>query len=213
MIVYYRVSTQRQSRSGLGLEAQRRAVTRFAVSEGLAIVAEFIEVETGSGADALAQRPQLAAALAQAKKLKCPVIVAKLDRLSRDVAFIAVLMAQKVPFIVAELGADADPYMLHVYAALAKKERRMISKRTKDALRAAKARGVILGNAKQAEANRNGADAFAESLRPIVAPIINLTSRRIAKVLNDRGIKTPTGKAWRSVAVLRLIERLKGTAH
>jgi len=103
--------------------------------------------------------------------------------------------------------------MLHIYAALAEKERPMISRRTKDALRAAKARGVILGNAKQAEANRNGADAFAESLRPIVAPIINLTSRRIAKVLNDRGIKTPTGKAWRSVAVLRLIERLKDTAQ
>jgi resolvase-like protein len=95
MIVYYRVSAQRQGRSGLGLEAQRSAVTRFAESGGLAIVAEFIEVETGSGADALAQRPQLAAALAQAKKLKCPVIVAKLDRLSRDVAFIAGLMAQK----------------------------------------------------------------------------------------------------------------------
>ena len=114
MIAYYRVSTQRQIRSGLGLEAQRSAVTRFAESEGLAIVAEFIEVETGSGADALAQRPQLAAALAQAKKLKCPVIVAKLDRLSRDVAFIAGLMVQKVPFIVAELGADCDRFMLHI---------------------------------------------------------------------------------------------------
>ncbi len=213
MIAYYRVSTQRQIRSGLGLEAQRSAVTRFAESEGLAIVAEFIEVETGSGADALAQRPQLAAALAQAKKLKCPVIVAKLDRLSRDVAFIAGLMAQKVPFIVAELGADCDPFMLHIYAALAEKERRMISRRTKDALRAAKPCGVILGNTKQAEANRNGAEAFAESLRPIVAPIINLTSRRIAKVLNDRGIKTSTGKAWQSVSVQRLIERLKDTAQ
>src|SRR6266850_7312776 len=146
MIVYYRVSTQRQGRSGLGLEAQRSAVTRFAESEGLAIVAEFIEVETGSGADALAQRPQLAAALAQAKKLKCPVIVAKLDRLSRDVAFIAGLMAQRVPFIVAELGADCDPFMLHIYAALAEKERRQISERTRAALASRKLQGTKLGN-------------------------------------------------------------------
>jgi DNA invertase Pin-like site-specific DNA recombinase len=119
-------------------------------------------------------------------------------------------MAQKVPFIVAELGADCDPFMLHIYTALAEKERRMISQRTKDALRAAKARGVILSSAKQAEANRNDADAFAEGLRPIVAPFIHLSSRRVAKVLNDRGIKSPTGKAWQSVAVLRLVERLKG---
>jgi DNA invertase Pin-like site-specific DNA recombinase len=209
MIVYYRVSTQRQGRSGLGLEAQRAAVTRFADAEGLAIAGEFIEIETGKGADALAQRPQLAAALAQAKKLKCPVIVAKLDRLSRDVAFIAGLMAQKVPFIVAELGADCDPFMLHIYAALAEKERRMISQRTKDALRAAKARGVMLGNPEQAKANQQVAKDFAESLRPIVAPFINLSSRRIASVLNAQGVKSPTGKAWKSVTVLRLIERLK----
>ena len=97
--------------------------------------------------------------------------------------------------------------------ALAEKERRMIPQRTKDALRAAKTRGVILGNAKQAEANRSDADAFAESLRPIVAPFIHLSSRRIAKVLNDRGIKSPTGKAGQSVTVLRLVERLKGESR
>jgi DNA invertase Pin-like site-specific DNA recombinase len=156
--------------------------------------------------------PQSAAALAQAKKLKCPVIVAKLDRLSHDVAFIAGLMTQKVPFIVAELGADADPIMLHIYPALAEKDRRMISAQTKAARRATKARGVALGIAKQAKQSRADT-AFAESLRPIIAPFINLSSRRIAKVLNDRGIKTPTGKAWQSVAVLRLIERLKDTAQ
>jgi DNA invertase Pin-like site-specific DNA recombinase len=99
------------------------------------------------------------------------------------------------------------------HTALAEKERRMIPQRTKDALRAAKTRGVILGNAKQAEANRSDADAFAESLRPIVAPFIHLSSRRIAKVLNDRGIKSPTGKAWQSVTVLRLVERLKGESR
>lgn len=132
-IAYYRVSTQRQGRSGLGIEAQRAAVARFADAEGVAIVQEFTEVETGKGADALDRRPQLAAALSQARQAKCPVIVAKLDRLSRDVAFIAGLMVQRVPFIVAELGADADPFMLHLYAALAEKERRLISKRTKAA--------------------------------------------------------------------------------
>jgi DNA invertase Pin-like site-specific DNA recombinase len=209
MIVYYRVSTQKQGRSGLGLEAQRGTVTRFAEAEGLSIAAEFIEVETGKGSDALARRPQLAAALAAAKKLKCAVIVAKLDRLSRDVAFIAGLMAQRVPFIVAELGADADPFMLHIYAALAEKERRMISERTRHALAAAKARGVTLGNPEQAKANADHADAFAESLREIVWPYINLSSRRLAAFLNAQGVKTPTGKAWQSATALRLVERLK----
>ena len=214
MIAYYRVSTGRQGRSGLGLEAQRATIERFAAAEGMAIAGEFVEVETGKGADALAKRPKLAAALADAKKLKCPVIVAKLDRLSRDVAFIAGLMAQRVPFIVAELGASADPFMLHIYAALAEQERRMISERTKHALAAAKARGVVLGNPGQAIANADQADAFAESLREIVWPIINLSSRRIAAYLNTQGVKSHTGKAWQSATVLRLVERLtsKGNA-
>jgi DNA invertase Pin-like site-specific DNA recombinase len=126
-VAYYRVSTQRQGRSGLGIEAQRAAVARFAEAEGMIILQEFTEIETGKGADALDRRPQLNAALALARQTKCPVVVAKLDRLSRDVAFIAGLMVQRVPFIVAELGADADPFMLHLYAALAEKERRLIS--------------------------------------------------------------------------------------
>src|SRR5262245_38071686 len=130
IVVYTRVSTARQGRSGLGFEAQSEAVRRFAEAEGYAIVAAFAEVETGKGSNALDQRPQLAKALAEAKRLGCPVLVAKLDRLSRDVAFVAGLMAQRVPFIVAELGADADPFMLHLYAALAEKERSMISRRT-----------------------------------------------------------------------------------
>ena len=141
-VAYYRVSTQRQGRSGLGLEAQRTAVARFAETEGITLLAEFTEVETGKGADALDRRPQLAAALATARQEKCPVLVAKLDRLSRDVAFIAGLMAQRVPFIVAELGADADPFMLHLYAALAEKERRQISERTRAALASRKAQGA-----------------------------------------------------------------------
>src|SRR5262249_41363888 len=125
VIAYMRVSTQRQGRSGLGLEAQRTAIVRFAEAEGLRLASEFIEVETGKGTDALETRPQLKAALAAARKQRCPVCVAKLDRLSRDVAFISGLMAQRVPFVVAELGIDTDPFILHLYAALAEKERRM----------------------------------------------------------------------------------------
>src|SRR5687768_14864219 len=141
-IAYLRVSTQRQGRSGLGIEAQRAAVARFAEAEGYAIAGEFVEVETGKGADALDRRPQLAAALAAARRAKCPVIVAKLDRLSRDVAFVSGLMAQRVPFVVAELGADADPFMLHLYAALAEKERSLVAQRTRAALAAKKAAGA-----------------------------------------------------------------------
>jgi DNA invertase Pin-like site-specific DNA recombinase len=208
LIPYYRVSTQRQGRSGLGLEAQRAAVTRFAEAEGLTIGPEFIEIETGKGADALDRRPQLAAALAEAKRRKASVVVAKLDRLSRDVAFIAGLMAQRVPFVVAELGIDADPFMLHVYAALAEKERAMISTRTKAALAAAKARGKVLGNAKQAAANRETAIENAEALRPILAPIINLSATRIAAILNERKISAPRGGRWQATTVLRVLDRL-----
>src|SRR3954471_11573637 len=145
-VAYYRVSTRQQQRSGLGIEAQRAAVQRFAEAENLRIIAEFVEAETGKGADALDRRPQLAAALAVAKSAKCSVLVSKLDRLSRDVAFVAGLMAQRVPFMVAELGRDADPFMMHLYAALAEKDRRLISERTKAALAAKKANGAWLGN-------------------------------------------------------------------
>jgi DNA invertase Pin-like site-specific DNA recombinase len=116
-IAYYRVSTAQQGRSGLGIKAQRAAVLRFAESEGINLVGERTEIETGKGADALERRPELAAALADARKAKCPVLVAKLDRLSRDVHFISGLMSHRVPFIVAELGTDADPFMLHLYAS------------------------------------------------------------------------------------------------
>src|SRR3981189_1663487 len=145
-VAYYRVSTKQQQRSGLGIEAQRATVTRFAEAERLTIVAEFVEIETGKGADAIDRRPQLAAALAAARGAKCSVLVSKLDRLSRDVAVVSGLMAQRVPFIVAELGRDADPFVLHLYAALAEKERRLISDRTKAALAVKKAQGAKLGN-------------------------------------------------------------------
>jgi DNA invertase Pin-like site-specific DNA recombinase len=210
-ITYIRVSTQRQGKSGLGLEAQRAAIARFCEAENFRLSCEFIEVETGKGADALDRRPQLAAALAAAKKAACPVIVAKLDRLSRDVAFIAGLMAQRVPFIVTELGANADPFMLHIYAALAEQERRMISARTKAALSAARDRGVTLGNQAQANANAHEALIFALTLRPVLQPFLNLgmSSRNIADTLNSRGVKTREGGLWQSATVLRLIKRLR----
>jgi DNA invertase Pin-like site-specific DNA recombinase len=154
LIAYHRVSTQRQGRSGLGLEAQRKAISSFAEQEGFTIVAEFTEVETGKGADALDKRPQLAAALKVAKKARCSVAAARLDRLSRDVHFISGLMVHRVPFIVTALGKDVDPFMLHIYAAVAQQERAMISRRTKEALQAAKARGVKLGRQEIADVNR-----------------------------------------------------------
>jgi DNA invertase Pin-like site-specific DNA recombinase len=130
---------------------RRDGLARFAASEDFAVIREFVEVETGKGADALDRRPQLAAALAEAHRRKCAVAVAKLDRLSRDVHFISGLMAERVQFIVAELGADVDPFILHLFAALAEKERGMIATRTRDALARAKARGVKLGGPKLAE--------------------------------------------------------------
>jgi DNA invertase Pin-like site-specific DNA recombinase len=175
-VAYYRVSTQRQGRSGLGVEAQRVAVARFAEQEDIALIGEFTEIETGKGWDALDRRPQLAEALATARRERCPVIVAKLDRLSRDVAFVAGLMANRVPFIVAELGADADAFMLHLYAALAEKERRLISERTRAALASRKQSGTRLGNptnvqeaaTKGRRASINEAAQFAEKVLPVI---------------------------------------------
>jgi DNA invertase Pin-like site-specific DNA recombinase len=134
LIAYCRVSTSRQGKSGLGLEAQQGAITRFAEAEGYAIVRQAIEIETGKGADALDRRPVLAEAIGEARKRKCSIVVARLDRLSRDVHFISGLMAHRVPFIVTVLGSDVDPFLLHLYAALAEKEAKLISARTKAAL-------------------------------------------------------------------------------
>jgi DNA invertase Pin-like site-specific DNA recombinase len=208
IIAYIRVSTERQGRSGLGLDAQRKAVEAFAAAEGFEIVDTFVEVETGKGNDALARRPQLAAALKAARKLKAPIAVAKLDRLSRDVAFIAGLMAQKVPFIVTALGRNVDPFMLHVYAALAEQERRMISERTKAALAAAKARGVKLGNQALADANKAAAAARDAELRPVLVSLAGKSYRDIATELTARSIASARGGAWNAMTVLRAMKRL-----
>jgi len=219
IVAYYRVSTAKQGSSGLGLEAQRETVNRFAEAEGLEVVAERVEVETGKGADALERRPVLAAALTQAKAMGASVAVAKLCRLSRDVAFISSLMAQRVPFIVAELGADADPFTLHLYAALAEKERAMISERTKAALAAAKARGQQLGGyrggpkvdtAAGRAARSKKAKEFAERLRPVLEPLREqgLALRQIGAELTKRGIQTAAGGQWSADAVKSVLARL-----
>ena len=223
VIAYLRVSTQRQHRSGLGIDAQRTVIDHFAARESLTVAAEFVEAETGKGTDALDRRPQLAAALAAAKAAKCCVVVAKLDRLSRDVAFVAGLMAQRVPFMVAELGRDADPFMLHLYAALAEKERRLIAERTKAALAAKKAGGARLGNSRNlAHAGSigraaliNAADEFATDLNPVLRTIRAngaITLASMALELNLRGIKSARGGKWQRSSVRNLLERTKQPA-
>jgi DNA invertase Pin-like site-specific DNA recombinase len=136
------------------------------------------------------------------------VVVAKLDRLSRDVHFISGLMSKRVPFIVCQLGVNVDPFMLHIYAALAEKERAMISERTKAALGAAKERGVKLGGPKGAAMQKDRALAYAERLRAVVTPMAGLPTRSIAAALNLEHIKTPTGGEWQSETVRRLLKRL-----
>jgi len=215
LVSYLRVSTAQQGKSGLGLEAQRAAVTKFAADNGMHVLEEFVEVETGKGADALDRRPQLATALKVARKNKCAVAVAKLDRLSRDVHFISGLMSHKVPFVVAELGPNVDPFTLHIYAALAQQERLMISQRTRVGLAAAKARGtnkkgepLVLGNANLAKANRTAALDRAETLRPEFAATVTMSAHKVADALNNRKIETPTGRPWSAKTVLRVRERL-----
>ena len=219
-IEYVRVSTRSQGRSGLGLEAQREAIQRFCNAERFHIAESFVEIESAKG-DTLAHRPKLQAALKAARKIKdldyrcAPIIVAKLDRLSRDVHFISGLMTERVPFICADLGRDTDPFLLHIYAAFAEKERRMISIRTKEGLARAKARGVKLGGEnEQSRKAKEEAMAFAASLRPIIEQFAaeDMSMTQIAHELNKRRIKTAGrggvhGK-WHSQTVKRLIERL-----
>ena len=221
-VAYIRVSTSQQGRSGLGLEAQKAALARFAAAEGFDITAEHVEIETGKGADALERRPQLAAALGAARRRKCPIIVAKLDRLSRDVHFISGLMVHKVPFVVCELGADIDPFVLHLFAALAQKERALISQRTKEALKAAKDRGQVLGNPNldavrrlAAAATRAEADRYAENVLPIIRQVqaSGVTSLRgIAAALTARGVATARGGQWSAMQVSNLLRRGGGTS-
>jgi DNA invertase Pin-like site-specific DNA recombinase len=207
IIAYYRVSTARQGRSGLGLEAQRKAVTAYAAQNALTIAEEFTEVETGKGADALERRPVFAEALRKAKKLKATIAVAKLDRLSRDVAFISTLMSNKVDFVTVD-DPTKSPFMLHIKAAVAQEERRLISQRTREALAEAKKRGRKLGNQRQADANKAAAAARDTQLEPVLDTMRKLPYREIAQKLNDRGIPSPRGGAWHATTVRRSMKRL-----
>jgi len=217
LVTYLRVSTSQQGRSGLGLEAQRDTLVRFAEAEGFEIVREYVEVETGKGSDALERRPQLASALAEASRRHCAVAVAKLDRLSRDVHFISGLMAHRVAFLVAELGSDVDPFILHLFAALAEKERALISVRTKAALKAAKARGVKLGSPtldyardKAVSRIKMNADQHASNVWPLIRDIQRAgatTLRQVAEALNARGIPTPRGGRWYATSVKNSLAR------
>ena len=221
-IAYTRVSTKSQSRSGLGLDAQKTAIEQFAQREGLTIKAWYSEAESGKGADALNLRPQLSAALTAARKAKGAIVVAKLDRLSRDVHFISGLMVHKVPFIVTELGIKTDPFELHLRAAFAEEERRKISQRTKAALASAKARGTKLGMAARSkrrvreisalggEANKVAAMANAETLRKSVAASLEggRSLRAAAEWLNDCHIASPGGGRWHAPSLLKAARRL-----
>lgn len=201
-ISYLRVSTDKQGERGYGLEAQRRAVADF-IGDG-ELVAEFVEVESGKRHD---NRPRLAAALAAARKHKARLVIAKLDRLARNVAFIASLMEEGVEFVCCDMPS-ASPFMLHIYAAVAEEERRMISSRTKAALAAAKARGVVLGNAEQAAANRAGAVSRAQAISDTLRSLSALSARAAAAALNDGAIVTPTGRPWSAKTVGRVRGRL-----
>lgn len=202
-IAYYRVSTDKQGDRGYGLDAQRRAVLDY-LAAGAELVAEFTEVESGKRHE---NRPELQKALAAAKKLKAKLVIAKLDRLARNVAFIAGMMEQGVDFVCCDMPS-ATPFMLHVYAAVAEEERRMIAIRTKAGLAAAKARGVILGNARQAADNRAAAVARAQAIKPHLDEYEQLSARHAAALLNESGIATPSGAPWSHKTVARARVRI-----
>ena len=176
-------------------------------AEGYRFSETFTEVESGKhGED---HRPALAKALDRARKERAPIIVAKLDLLSRDVHYISGLMKHRVPFVVTELGADTDPFLLHLYAALAEKERKLISERTKVALKAAKARGVTLGGlrAKGIEYQQQAKER-AYGLAGVFAELSGLSARKAAEELNARGVPTPSGGKWHATQVIRVRGRL-----
>lgn len=207
-ISYCRVSTDKQGSSGLGLEAQQEAVRRYVEGVGGTLLAEHIEIESGK----CSSRPILAGAIAACRRTKADLVIAKLDRLSRSVAFTAALMEGDVAFVACDMPA-ANKFMLHLMAAFAQHEREQISARTKAALAAAKARGVMLGSygRQLAASNRAAADAFAEGLRENVEGLLGSGCVRlqdVAERLNDAGFATREGSKWGPTAVQRVLRRL-----
>jgi len=215
-VTYLRVSTERQGQSGLGLEAQRAAVAAHVLGRG-EVVAEFVEVESGKRSD----RPELARALAEAKRAGAMLLIAKLDRLARNVAFIANLLESGVEVTAADMP-EANRFLLHVMAAVAEHEAQAISDRTRAALAAAKARGVALGWSipgrageqrhaahKGAQSNARKADQHAANVLPVIRQIAahDASLRQIADELNKRGIKTARGGLWYAATVRNIIAR------
>jgi len=217
-VAYYRVSTDKQGRSGLGLEAQRVAVEAHVAGARGAVYAEFLEVESGRKRD----RPQLAAALTAARVHRAVLVIAKLDRLARNVHFVSGLMESGVEFVAADMPT-VNRLTVHILAAVAEEEARMISARTKAALTAAKARGVRLGNPNllagspaQARAANAVRISWAQARAADVLPFIEqarragaITLQQLANALAARGIPTPSGrgKLWHPVQVARIIAR------
>lgn len=213
-VTYYRVSTQRQGTSGLGLDAQRQTVAQYLSGAHRTTVGSFTEVETGKGSNALSKRPQLRLALEMCKKTGATLLIAKLDRLSRSVNFVSGLMESKVSFVACDLP-EANQLTIHIMAAFAEHEARRISERTRDALAAAKARGVVLGatgpaNLKTCNDQRqHKAHEFLERLRPVLEGMKaqELTRRAMVERLNALGIKAPMGGAWSLGQIQRLVKR------
>ncbi len=213
-VAYYRVSTDRQGKSGLGLEAQRNAVMDYLNGGAWDLVEEFVEVESGKHSD----RPKLTQALEACRKAKAKLVIAKLDRLSRNLAFIATLMESGVEFVAVD-NPHANKLTVHILAAVAQHEREMISERTKAALQAAKARGKKLGNPRLAEAAQRGvealkagADQFAANVLPVIREIQKsgaVSANAIAAKLNERGVKTARGGKWTHVQVGKTIARAR----
>ncbi len=210
-IIYTRVSSKEQGKSGLSLFAQSDTCHQFATSNRFVIIGEYSEV--ASGKEGIDKRIQLSAALLQAKKTKSIIIISKLDRLSRDVAFISALMSNGVPFIVVELGVNTDPFTLHLYAALAEKERSLISQRTKAALAACKkplGNRTNLSTAQSLGASANAAksSSFKSTLLPLVQPLRDQgqSLAYIANYLNLLKIKSARGGEWSAKTVSRIFE-------
>ena len=209
-VAYYRVSTDRQGRSGLGLDAQRAAVAAYIAGQG-ELAGEFTEIESGKKAD----RPQLAAALDLAVRRRAVLVIARLDRLARNVALIANLMDSRVEFVACDMP-QANRLTLHILAAVAEHEREMISQRTKAALAAAKVRGTRLGSPDATKARtlasvklRADAARFAGAVLPVIDSLKaeGLGLRAIARELERRGIKTARGGAWAAATVRAIMLR------
>jgi DNA invertase Pin-like site-specific DNA recombinase len=213
-VAYYRVSTARQGQSGLGLDAQQKAVRDYLNGGAWELVEEHTEVESGKHSI----RPELAAALAACRRHKATLVIAKLDRLSRNLAFIATLMESKVEFVAVD-NPHATKLTLHILAAVAQHEREMISERTHLALQAAKARGVQLGNPNVSKAAALGraaltgkAQQFAGNIMPIIHELqaAGISSHNaLAGKLNARGIPTARGGKWSHVQVGAILERAR----